>query len=94
METNCIKLERAVSIGCPQGSCLGPGMWNIFYNSLLNLRFAGSTKTIAFADDLLLLITGETVSEIENIANLELTKISKWARETRLDSTKRSRKLC
>jgi hypothetical protein len=28
METNYIKLERAVSRGCPQGSCLGPGMWN------------------------------------------------------------------
>ena len=36
MERNNIKLERAVSKGCPQGSCLGPGMWNIFYNSLLN----------------------------------------------------------
>jgi len=35
METNNIKLERAVSKGCTQGSCLGPGMWNIFYNSLL-----------------------------------------------------------
>lgn len=44
METNYINLERAVSRGCPQGSCLGPGMWNIFYNSLLNLRFTGSTK--------------------------------------------------
>jgi len=43
-------------------------MWNIFYNSLLNLKFTGSTKIIAFADDLLLLIRGETVSEIENIA--------------------------
>ena len=81
METNCIKLEGAVSRGCPQGSYLGPGMRNIFYNSLLNLKFTGNTKIIAFADDLLLLIRGHTKSEIENIANLELTKISKWARE-------------
>jgi len=70
-----------VSRGCLQGSCLGPGMWNILHNSLLNLKFTCSTKIIAFPDDLLLLIRGQTVSEIENIANLELTKISKWARE-------------
>ena len=60
MATNNIKLERAVSKGCPQGSCLGPGMWNIFYNSLLKLKFTSSTKIIAFADDLLLLTRGET----------------------------------
>ena len=58
-----------------------PGNVELFYNSLLNLKFTGSTKTIAFAEDLLLLIRGETVSEIENIANLELAKISNWARE-------------
>ena len=58
METNYIKLERAVSRVCPRGSCLGPAMWNIFYNSLPNLRFTGSTKIMAFADDLLLLIRG------------------------------------
>jgi len=44
METNYIKLERAVSRGCPQGSFLGPGMWKFFYNSLLNPKFTGSTK--------------------------------------------------
>jgi len=56
-------------------------MWNIFYNSPLKLKFTSSTKIRAFADDFLLLRRGETVSEIENIANLELTKISNWARE-------------
>jgi len=81
-----------VSRGCPQASCLGPGMWNIFYNSLLNLRFTGSTKIIAFADDVLLLIRGQTVSEIDNIANLELTKISKWARENKFRFNERNSK--
>jgi len=60
MATNNIKLERAVSKGCLQGSCLGPGMWNIFYNSLLKQKFTRSTKIIAFVDDLLLLTRGET----------------------------------
>ena len=37
--TKNIKIERAGSKGCPQESCLGPGMWNIFYNQLLKLKF-------------------------------------------------------
>jgi len=57
----------------PQCSCLGPGMWNTFYISLLKPKFTRSTKIIAFADDLLLLTTGETVSEIEKLAKLEMT---------------------
>ena len=84
MAINNIKLERTVSKGCPQGSCLGPGLWNIFYNSLLNLKFKSGTKTKAFADYLLLLTRGKSVSELENTANAELQKISKWARENKV----------
>jgi hypothetical protein len=80
MATHNIKIERAVSKGGLQGSCQGPGMWNIFYNSLLKLKFTSGTKIIAFADDLILLTRGESVSELENTANTELKKISTWAR--------------
>jgi len=59
-------------------------MWNIFYNSLLELKFSSPTKIIAFAEDILFLTTGETVSEIENTSNLELTKISTRARENKV----------
>jgi hypothetical protein len=62
----------------PQGSCCGPGLWSIFYNSLLNLNFTHRTKTIAFADDLILATRGKTVIEAENISNTEITKISAW----------------
>ena len=42
--TNSMKMEREVTKGCPQGSCCGPGFWNIQYNSLLNLEFGKRTK--------------------------------------------------
>jgi len=55
-------------------------MWNVFYNQLLNLKFTSGTKITAIADDLIILTRGKSVSEIENTANTELSKISKWAR--------------
>jgi hypothetical protein len=43
LSTNSIKMERYISRGCPQESCCGPGLWNIQYNSLLNLNFVKQT---------------------------------------------------
>ena len=39
MTTNTIQVAREVSKGCPHGSCCGPGLRNIQYNSLPNLEF-------------------------------------------------------
>ena len=84
LSTNSIRMERELSTGCPEGSCLGPGFWNIQYNSLLNLKFTRRTKAVAFADDLLVAIRGETVSEVENFSNLELSKITAWSKSNKI----------
>jgi len=76
LSTNSIKMERGISRGCPQGSCCGPGLWNIQYNSLLNLNFGKQTKAIAFADDLILVTGGKTVVEAANYTNIDLTKLT------------------
>jgi hypothetical protein len=36
--TNNTTIERRITKGYPQGSCCGPGFWNILYNSLLTLE--------------------------------------------------------
>ena len=79
LQTNNIKVEAEITRGCPQGSCCGPGLWNIFYNSLLNLNFTHRTKSIVFANDLILATQGKSVIEAENISNSELKKISAQA---------------
>jgi hypothetical protein len=38
MITNNSTIERRITKGCPQGSCCGPGFWNMLYNSLLTLE--------------------------------------------------------
>lgn len=79
LAANNIKLEKKVSKGCPQGSCCGPGFWNIQYDSLLSLEYTANTKVIAFADDLIVITRGKTILEAENYANLEMKKIAAWA---------------
>jgi hypothetical protein len=41
-------------------------------------------KAVAFADDLTLAIRGETISEVENFSNLELSKITAWSKSNKV----------
>jgi hypothetical protein len=68
----------------PQGSCCGSGFWNIQYNSLLNLAFRDGTKAVAFADDLILAIRGDSARAVENYSNGEMCKITAWATRNKI----------
>jgi hypothetical protein len=92
LQTNNVRIQAVSTRGCPQGSCSGPGLWNIQYNSLLNLNYM--SRTIAFADDLILITRGKTVREAENMANIEMTKISSWAKANKSTSMRRNLELC
>ena len=64
---------------------MGQDFWIIQYNSLFNIQFTHHhTKVIAFADDLVIMTTAESIPEAQNIMNVELRKISDWARENKL----------
>jgi hypothetical protein len=93
MTTNTLQVEREVGKGCPQGSCCGPGLWNIQYNSLLNLEFRKQTKVIAFADDLLIAVKAESISEAENITNIEMNKVLTWAKNNKLNFNEQKSKV-
>ena len=81
---NNISTEKKITKGCPQASCCGMGLWNIQFDPLLKLPYTKHTKAVAFADYLLIMIRAESVGKAKNIANVELNKITKWARDIKL----------
>jgi hypothetical protein len=78
-------MEREISRGCRKGPCCGPGLWNIQYNSLLNINIAKQTTAIAVTDDLTIVTRGKTVDEAENVTNTKLSKITVWAKNYKME---------
>jgi len=76
MSTNTLRIEKEISRGCPQGSCSGPGMWNLKYTSLLKLKCMDRTKVAVFEDDSIIATRGGSVKAVENYLNVELCKMN------------------
>jgi hypothetical protein len=76
--------EKVLSKGCPQGSCSGPGLWNIFYNSLLNLKYSQNTEVLAFADDIIILTKGSNTKEAEMYCNQDVKIVTNWAKDNKI----------
>jgi len=48
------------------------------------LEFRKQTNAISFADDLLIAVKAESISEAENITNIEMHKVLTWAKNNKL----------
>lgn len=70
--------------GVPQGSVLGPTLWNVLYNGVLELNLPEGCETIAFADDLGLIVRQNNDKKLVTAANEALLKIENWMKANQL----------
>jgi hypothetical protein len=79
-----VRVCRTTSMGCPQGSILGPSLWNVVFDDLLRLPFPAGCSCIAYADDALLLLSGNTRRELEIKGSEALSLVLEWGGRNKL----------
>ena len=58
-----------ITCGAPQGSVLGPFLWNICYDEILNTDLGEGCELVAFADDLAAIVTARNAEEVQAQSN-------------------------
>lgn len=72
----CLGDEGLVTHGVPQGSALGPLLFIIYVNDLLNLKMGG--RVYSFADDTAIVYKAPTKESILDTINADMSVLKNW----------------
>lgn len=96
LEGVCERIMKFVTKGCPQGSVLGPELWNLLFHTLLELLgeidwddvFPDKNievGVIAYADDLAALICADSRSLLERASKYVGERIRQWLASVKME---------
>ena len=78
---NGVYLERSLELGTPQGGVLSPTMWNLVFDSFLNLYENGFVKANGFADDGALYTQGKNPNLMLHRMQMAVDRAIEWGKE-------------
>ena len=76
--------SKNMTKGCIQGSVCGPTFWNLVLDELLDLSLPVGCHLQAYADDVMLLVSGPTAATVQRRANAALDLILDWGNSVKL----------
>lgn len=78
--------EMSVNSGVPQGSVLGPTLWNILYDELLEIEQPDGIQLLAFADDVAIVASAMNEEILMNKVNTSLCRVTSWMEKRKLQA--------
>ena len=79
---NCHSSQLSISCGVPQGSILGPLLFLLYVNDMVNV--SSLLFPILFADDTNIFLNSKNMSDLFHTMNTELKKIVEWLNVNKL----------
>lgn len=71
-------IEHRMEVRVPQGSVIGPTLWNLVYNRLLERPVGPVCEVIGYADDIALLVSGYRMDVFTDRLKHEVAGIKRW----------------
>ena len=81
--------SKIVTKGCPQGSVAGPTLWNIIVSGLIEqLVNIPDLEVVVYADDIMIMIKGDSHTQVLITLEEELRKSESWCNANKLEMSK------